>query len=252
MLNHKKLSQFLNPRGVGGIESLFGMEQSNKGRSAMRSPSGTENNEGFKQFGQIILTEKCKYKVAGRDKNTTVLAGICLDGSNVCPAIVVRRKTLDYDIFTKGLRNGVDCIVLPSDKGYENKINPTEWEELLLDGHRAYLTKQIKQELTKANIRIIQLLAYTSHCFQPLDLSTFHSMKSKIHNQITGFAPNTQADKIQRSVMALQLATAPFANMHAFAKAAICQDCTKTPHRAIKDEQQLGNQITKLLDDRMK
>ncbi|KAA6396897.1 MAG: hypothetical protein EZS28_007581 [Streblomastix strix] len=65
-----------------------------------------------------VKDSECKYKVDRSDKNTTVLAGICLDGSNVCPAIVVRRKTLDDDIFTKGLRDGVDCIVLPSDKGY--------------------------------------------------------------------------------------------------------------------------------------
>ncbi|KAA6359408.1 MAG: hypothetical protein EZS28_045065, partial [Streblomastix strix] len=173
------------------------------------------------------------------------------------------------------LQDGVDCIVLPSDKGYlcsnhffiwitrclipfivkqrkENKIRPTEWGRLLLDDHGAHLTEEIKQALIKAHIRIIQLPAHTSHCFQPLDLSSFHSMKSKVRKQITGFAPKTQADKIQRSVKALQLATAPFANMHAFAKVEICKDCTKTPHRAIKDEQQLGNQITKLLGDRMK
>ncbi|KAA6380145.1 MAG: hypothetical protein EZS28_024327 [Streblomastix strix] len=222
-----------------------------------------------------VKDSECKQKVDRSDKNTTVLAGICLDGSNVCPAIVVRRKTLDDDIFTKGLWDGVDCIVLPSDKGYmctnhffiwkmrslipfvvkqrnENKLRPTEWGGLLLDGHGAHLTEEIKYSLTKAHIRIIQLPAHTSHCFQPLDLSTFHSMKSKVRKQITGFAPKTQADQTQRSVMALQLATTPFVNMHAFAKAAICQDCTKTPHRSIKDEQQLGNQITKLLGDRMK
>ncbi|KAA6399601.1 MAG: hypothetical protein EZS28_004872 [Streblomastix strix] len=222
-----------------------------------------------------VKDSECKYKVDRSDKNTTVLAGICLDSSNVCIAIVVRGKTLVDDIFTKSLREGVDCIVLPNDKGYvcsnhfiiwimrcpipffvkwrkENKLLPTEWGGLQLDGHRAHLTEEIKQALTKAHIRIIQLPAHTSHCFQPLDLSTFHSMKSKVRKQITGFAPKTQADKIQKSVMALQLATTPFANMHAFANAAICQDCTKIPHRSIKAEQQLGNQISKLLGDRMK
>lgn len=60
----------------------------------------------------------CVYSVVRDGKLVSVLAAICLDGSSCCPAVVVRRKTLDDNLFTHGLRDGKDCVIYTSVKGY--------------------------------------------------------------------------------------------------------------------------------------
>ncbi|KAA6317276.1 MAG: hypothetical protein EZS28_055126, partial [Streblomastix strix] len=99
----------------------------------------------------------------------------------------------------------------------------------------------------KNNIDILLLPAHASHGFQPLDLCTFHAMKSRVKQMRAGFEKGTQGHQIQRAVMALHASTNSFSNIAAFRKGGITQDCTKTPAIATIDEIRFQQQVEKVL-----
>jgi hypothetical protein len=60
-----------------------------------------------------------------------------------------------------------------------------------MDSHGAHLKKESLKLLSDAHIRVVQLPAHASHAYQPLDLTTFKSMKSKVKGITTEFEPKS-------------------------------------------------------------
>ncbi|KAA6354355.1 MAG: hypothetical protein EZS28_050119, partial [Streblomastix strix] len=166
---------------------------------------------------------------------------------------------LDNNLYDNGLREGRDVIVLTSKKGNvnsyhffiwardiyipfvkkqrrDNNLRATERATLIMDGYGAHVMDEVSNLFKKNCIDVFLLPAHSSHGFQPLDLTVFHSMKARVKSMATGFEKHTQAHQVQRAVMALQMATNFFSNIAAFRKAGIIQDCSVKPARAKIDE----------------
>ncbi|KAA6395418.1 MAG: hypothetical protein EZS28_009056 [Streblomastix strix] len=219
-----------------------------------------------------ITAQQCRYKVERDGKLVSVLACIFLNGDSCAPGIVVKRQTLDDNIFDHGLRNGQDAVIYTSKKGYvtgeiffmwirdvfvpfikqqriKYKLRPTREAVLLLDGLGAHFKDETLQLLHTAHIKLVQLPSHTSHAYQPLDLITFKAMKSKVKGIKTGFEPKSQGDKIQRAVQAIQMATTPFQNMAAFRRAALMQNFSVNPPVAKIDDARFEDRTAVLLGD---
>ncbi|KAA6381068.1 MAG: hypothetical protein EZS28_023404, partial [Streblomastix strix] len=144
----------------------------------------------------LITAQQCRYKVERDGKLVSVLACIFLNGDSCAPGIVVKRQSLDDNIFDLGLLNGQDAVIYTSKKGYmtgetffmwitdvfvpfikqqciKYKLRPIREAVLLLDGLGAHFKDETLQLLRTAHIKFAQLPSHTSHAYQPLDLTTF-------------------------------------------------------------------------------
>ncbi|KAA6359926.1 MAG: hypothetical protein EZS28_044547 [Streblomastix strix] len=115
-----------------------------------------------------------------------------------------------------------------------------------MDGYGPHCADELTNLFKKNNIDILLLPAHASHGFQPLDLSTFHAMMSRVKQMQTSFEKGTQGHQIQRAIMALHAATNLISNITAFRKGGITQDCTKTPAIATINEFRFQQQVEKV------
>jgi hypothetical protein len=207
-----------------------------------------------------VSPSNCTYRVKRDGKLVTIMPCISLAGPSLPPLCIVKRKTLDTDIYDEGLRPEVDVRVEPSAKGYINTeifyrwvegifvpsveqirrretLAPTTRAVLMCDNLAAHKTTDVLSLLTLHAIDLVPLPPHGSHRFQPLDLVTFGSLKQRIRTVSTRFTKGTQAYSIATSVYATQEATSPHLNQSAFRRAGLGSDMTKTPP------------VTVLLDD---
>jgi hypothetical protein len=210
-----------------------------------------------------VSPSNCTYRVKRDGKLVTIMPCISLAGPALTPLCIVKRKTLDANIYDEGLRPNVDVFVQPSNKGYINnetflkyidkifapsvdeirareKLPPTTPAVLMCDNLAAHKTEEVLAVLTKHHIRLVPLPPHGSHCFQPLDLLTFASLKQRIRSTSSRFEKGTQAHSIAVAVSATQDATANHLNVSAFRRAGLGSDMTHTPPvcRLLDDEWQ--------------
>ncbi|KAA6374653.1 MAG: hypothetical protein EZS28_029820 [Streblomastix strix] len=159
--------------------------------------------------------------------------------------IVVKHQTLDADIFDLGLRNGQDAVIYTSKNGYATEEIFSCRQEtylFLLANSNAQNINYVQQEKLNYCWMGLECISRTIlyNCFarrtQPLDLTTFKAMKSKVKGIKIGFEPKSQGDKIQRAVQAIQMATAPFQNMAAFKRYVLLQNFGENTPVAKTDE----------------
>jgi hypothetical protein len=199
-----------------------------------------------------VLPSNCVYRVKRDGKLVTIMPCISLAGPSITPICIVKRKTLDANIYDEGLRANIDVCVQPSTKGYINseiflnwvrtifvpavediriraKFAATERAVLLCDNLAAHKTDEVLALLDQHHIRLVPLPPHGSHCFQPLDLVTFSSLKQRIRSTSSSFEKGSQAHSIAITVYAAQDATTNHINISAFKRAALGSDMTKTP-----------------------
>jgi hypothetical protein len=199
-----------------------------------------------------VSPSNCTYRVKRDGKLVTVMPCISLAGFSITPLCIVKRKTLDGNIYDEGLRADTDVRVEPSPKGYINNEIFFRWIQgifipaveqirsthpslltsravLLCDNLAAHKTDAVLSLLQEHNIDLVPLPPHGSHRFQPLDLVTFSTMKQRLRSSSTRFEKGTQAHSIAVAVNATQDATSPHLNLSAFRRAGLAGDMTKNP-----------------------
>ncbi|KAA6363915.1 MAG: hypothetical protein EZS28_040558, partial [Streblomastix strix] len=165
-----------------------------------------------------IKPADCRYKVERDGRKVSELGTIVLDKERVPILCVVKRMTIDNNLYDNGLREGRDVIVLTSQKGNvnsyhffiqardiyipfvkkqrrDNNLRATERATLIIDGYGAHVMDEVSNLFKKNCIDVLLLPAYSSHRFQPLNLTVFHSMKACVKSRVTVFEKNIQAHK---------------------------------------------------------
>ncbi|KAA6362359.1 MAG: hypothetical protein EZS28_042114, partial [Streblomastix strix] len=212
-----------------------------------------------------ISEDQCVYKVNRSQKNYTVMPCINIAGDTIPPLIIVNRLTLDPDIYDYGLRPGVDCFITTSKKGYMNKLIFVWWLEnvfipkldelrpdrtvravLLMDNLKSHSTVEALQIMRNANIQPLFIPKNSSHALQPLDLSTFHDLKSKLKKCNSNFEEGTQAARIQNLCDSIEDATTTHKNRAAFLHAGLRMLPRSNPPVAEIDHERLNARLRAL------
>ncbi|KAA6378758.1 MAG: hypothetical protein EZS28_025717, partial [Streblomastix strix] len=159
--------------------------------------------------------EQCVYKVKRSQKKYTVMPCFNFSEDSLRPLIIVNHLALDAYIFDFGLRLGIDFYISTSKKGYITKeifvwwlqnvflpcldqIRPdnTKTAVFLMDNLRLHDTPEVQQLLHDANAKALFISKNSSHALQPLNLSTFHDLKSILCKTNSNFEEGTQAARI--------------------------------------------------------
>ncbi|KAA6359289.1 MAG: hypothetical protein EZS28_045184, partial [Streblomastix strix] len=179
--------------------------------------------------------EQCLYKVKRSQKNYTVMSCINLSVDSLPPLTIVNSLTLYVDIYDFCLRPEKDCYIFTSKKGYLTKeifvwqlqnvflphleqILPdnTKTAEQLMDNLRYHDTPEVQQLLHDANVKALFIPKNSSHALQPLDLSTYHDLKSILRKTNSNLEEGTQAARIESICNATEDATTTHRNRTAF------------------------------------
>lgn len=210
--------------------------------------------------------EKLVYAVKRDGKLVSVMPCISLSGLAPCPLVVVRRKTLDKDLYTKGLKKGIDAFILPSESGYVTTSIFIQWLEdifvpwltairyifscptdpavVICDSFIAHTHPSTLEILNTHNIKLIHFPAHSSHIFQPLDIAIFGVMKRLLPKQRSLFETGSQGDHVARVVQALQDSTTPHRNQAAFLHAGITASWEEELPKAKLDEVRIAQRLS--------
>ena len=202
--------------------------------------------------------------------NTTVMPCICLDGSTMTPLVVLKRKTLDLDVFTPSCREHIDVFIEHSERGYSTQeiflkwlremffpqlhirrtqLSSTDLEAIILaDRATIHISPEITSCCEANGVRMIYFPPHSSHVYQPLDLLTFSCLKRELRRMKSEDpTPGAQARKIHRIIDALQIATIPRRVINAFARTGFTFDHRQFPWKAICERSQTDERVTPFL-----
>ena len=198
------------------------------------------------------------FSVRRPSANATIMPCIGLDGSQITPLLVLKRKTLDPDVYTPACRAMIDIFIQHSEKGYNTKAiffewlkqcfipqlgfrrtilqNPSAIAFVICDQASVHHSEEIDVLLRANNIRFVHFPPHASHIFQPLDLLTFGTLKRCLRrmNSESEDRP-TQAARIHDIIQALQYSTVPMHIIGSFIRAGFSFKTDSFPHPIIYD-----------------
>ena len=143
-------------------------------------------------------SNKSFYPLKRSNERITLLAIICMDGTEVCPyPIIVPKTTINIEIasefssffYPEYQENGFMTNTIfynwflkfiefnnkkKKEKGYKGKT------VIIMDNFGSHKQDIIQQLCKKNNIELLWLVPHSSHLTQPLDLVIFHAMKNKM------------------------------------------------------------------------
>lgn len=185
-----------------------------------------------------------KIPVRRKNKRSTLVHCICLDGTYLKPLIIIPRKTVDNIILKRATCNNV--ILKFQNKGFSTteltKIWLTEiffpeiekrWNEehqrsgfngnavLIIDGCSTHGAALRQFNLAEKHIEVIYLVPHSSHLTQPLDLALFAIQKLNTYKKKLTLKLSDQADKIRSILKGLQQASTTENIISAFESAGI-------------------------------
>ena len=201
------------------------------------------------------------HKVRRASKLQTMLGCISAAGDVLTPVLIHSRKTVDNEVYSKGLREGTDVILRYSETGYITSSIFEEWIEhffvtfvndtrnslnlqneeavLFLDGCSSHTSGKVKQILAANKIKMITFPPHASHIFQMLDLVTFGVLKHAKYTIKTPFKNNSQAHNIHKYLKAFEISTISSNNRAAFLRAGFIFDTSIFPYKIKIDENQI-------------
>jgi hypothetical protein len=209
--------------------------------------------------------EETYFKVHREGSNVSVMPCICIDGSNLCPLFLIKRKTVDDEFFTEGIVQGRNLLLRSTAKGYNTQVEFTEWitriflpamkerrtlhkledtpAVLIADQASCHCNSEITASLIAAKIRLVHFPPHSSHIFQPLDAVIFGSQKKKLRSEMEGIGLAKQKQTLTKILFALEDATTPHKNIASFRLVGISETCTAPVRFAALDHSLFSKRV---------
>ena len=197
--------------------------------------------------------------VRRNSKRTSILGGICTDGSYLKPLIIAQRKTIESEIEQLGY-NEDNIFIRYQENGFITTEIFNEWAReifspeimrkrilldysglvlLILDGCSCHISDEFLDLCTDYGVEPLFMPAHSSDQIQPLDLVIFGLMKTSFHNYKIDPKLNPQTREIIKIHHAWVSNAYVYNITQAFRKAGICRerDCHGKIHLLIKREE---------------
>jgi hypothetical protein len=216
-----------------------------------------------------IAAHQLAFPVQRKSNHSTIMPCISAAGDSLTPLLVLRRKTLDHDIFSHGLRKDEDMCICHSEKGYITKALFLFWLErifipavqrlrisngfekeksvLLMDGFSGHTGDDVISLLDANFISPVYFPPHSTHRLQPLDLTSFSTLKKLLHHPLKEDDATEQAHLVHKIIYACQDATSKHKNISAFERAGFELYLDKTAYRVKTKKAQLQKQFDDLL-----
>lgn len=160
--------------------------------------------------------EQGKLQGAAQDGNRTwitLVAGICMDGTSLPPALIYPAESGDIqDSWLDDYQEDEECYFTSSPSGWTNDELAMEWltkvfdratkakarfgrdpRLLFLDGHGSHINLKFLDWCDKHNIQICAYPPHTTHRLQPLDVSLFAPLATYYTQELDRWISVTQA-----------------------------------------------------------
>ncbi|KAA6379248.1 MAG: hypothetical protein EZS28_025225 [Streblomastix strix] len=182
-----------------------------------------------------------RYKVKHNCHLYTIMPAILLCGDILPPLLVIKRLTLDIEVYATGLRENEDVIIVHGPKGQintlifhaqvidvllpyvdslrPNKLGTDQEAILIMDNLAAHKNVDTLEILRRSNVRLVFIPAHSSHVLQVEDLLTFAVLKGELKKTNNESDAQAQVQRIARIVAATEAATMPSRNRCSFCRA---------------------------------
>ena len=149
--------------------------------------------------------ETLEYASRRNAYRSTLVAGICADGSALKPVFIIKQKMVPDQIVLDGWTKD-KVLFIHTESGFVNGGLFVEWFNtvfvpdvqrkrelfgkpdqkavLLMDGCSAHTVEQIEEDARNNNVEIQLFPPHTSHLFQPLDLCLFGALKKRLQKDM--------------------------------------------------------------------
>lgn len=179
--------------------------------------------------------------VPRNSKTSSILAGICCDGTTIRPGIAIHRKTVETELFQCGYLNdkvniyyqekgffNTDCFqqwaekcLFPEIRERRKKYNYDGLALVILDGFEPHNCDFFLDECTYNNVCPLFLPPHSSDQCQPLDFVIFQIQKSKLQRMRVDSRLDPQTQKLIKMIDSLSQATTISNVINAFKGAGI-------------------------------
>lgn len=184
-------------------------------------------------------SKKVYFKSTRSSGHVTIFPGICLDGMDFPPLIIMTSKTMDNDLKQFGFPNSHMGYLVSTKTGFNNADCMLEYVKnvivpfcdqkrkfLELVGHRvlilqdsmsAHIDDRVQKELNDNGIDTFEFVPHSSHFCQPCDNGTFRSLKNEMtKGYVTPFDLTDRSRHVIKLVRALERSTGAMQNRSSF------------------------------------